>query len=91
MNSIKVYQVGERFFEGIPFYAERRTEVVEDTGEIVYPSVSLLPYSEVKELKNCTQLWRGKLFDGSESQFFKFLISTKTGDNFKEYILCFSR
>ncbi len=91
MKELKVYQVGYRYFEGIPFYAERRTEITLNTENLTYPSIVLIPSSRLKELKDCTPLWKGKIFDGSEAQFFKFLVSTKTGNHLKEYTLCFSR
>ncbi len=83
-----VHQVGNWFFESIPFYSGRVNKPYSKPEDIKRPSFVLTPYDKYKYIDNCKIIWRKKMITVSEAQFFKFLTSIKSGDNMREYVLC---
>ena len=80
-KTMKVYQVGH-FNHSLPFYARR--EVVRNQEP---QKGSIVLYKE-GSFSGCKVLKTYKLYVGSESRFFRFLMDTKKGKRFETFHLC---
>jgi len=80
---MKTYEI-PAFHYNLPFYADRvviRGARLED----VKGKALLLIRSD---LVDCRPLGEWKLYRGSESRFFKFLMHIRKGENFERFRLC---
>ena len=80
---------GSHFFESQPYYSGKKVIFAgENYQRIRRGSFALVPEAKKESLEGCYPLWSGKLFLGSETRIFKFLMGIKKGEGMKEYTLC---
>ncbi len=82
---MRTYEIGA-FHHNLPFYADR--VIIRNAGlEDVSPPALVL----LREERNCEEVGRWRLYRGSESRFFRFLMDIKRGRNFHDFKLCIFR
>ncbi len=82
-GKMKFYEVGA-FHYNLPFYADRRVIPVNDISGVEKNSLILVR----EDIYNCKALAEWKLYKGSESKLFKFLMDVKRGRNIYTFRLC---
>ncbi len=80
-GKLKTYQVGH-FSHSLPFYAKRpiiRNRKPEGKAIVIYQKGSL---------QDCPPIKTFRLYTGSESRFFKFLMDARSGKRFEDFYVC---
>ncbi len=82
-GEFRTYELGA-FHHNLPFYADRVIVRNVPPDKIKTPAIALVR----DELTGCKPIGRWKLYRGSESRFFSFLVDIKKGRRFEDFKLC---